>query len=357
MIIDLRSDTVTKPTPAMRAAMARAEVGDDVFGEDPTVRELEELGASMLGKEAALFVASGTMGNQVAVMTHAGRGDEIIVEAEAHLYYYEAGALAVLAGVQVWPIAGDRGMIPVEKITAGIRGDNIHFPHTALLCLENTHNRAGGAVVDSAQTAAMADAAHQHGVPVHLDGARIFNAAASLGVGVSTLAAPADSVMFCLSKGLCAPVGSLLAGTRDFIARARRHRKQLGGGMRQAGILAAAGLVALREMTGRLADDHSHARYMAECLAGIPGLKINPQSVQTNIAIFSMAGLGVSAEAFLEALAARGLLGVGFGPGLVRFVTHHDVDKPGIEQALRIVADAARDVVSRQKSGVSSQNG
>ncbi|MGE5528364.1 MAG: low-specificity L-threonine aldolase [Patescibacteria group bacterium] len=347
MRIDLRSDTVTKPTPAMRAAMARAEVGDDVYGEDPTVRELEELGAAMMGKEAALFVASGTMGNQVAVMTHAGRGEEIIVEAEAHLYYYEAGALAVLAGVQVWPIRGERGFLPPALIAAGIRGDNLHFPRTALLCLENTHNRHGGAVLTAARTEAMALEAHRRGVPVHLDGARIFNAAAALGVPAAELAAPADSVMFCLSKGLCAPVGSLLAGGRAFIDKARRHRKQLGGGMRQAGILAAAGILALREMTGRLAEDHANARILAEGLAAIRGIGLDPDNVQTNIVVFDVAPLGLTSEAFLAELERRGVAGVGFGPTLVRFVTHHGVDRGQIEAALKAVAEVAREAAGR----------
>lgn len=347
MHIDLRSDTVTKPTPSMRAAMARAEVGDDVFGEDPTVRELEELGAEMMGKEAALFVASGTMGNQVAVMAHAGRGEEIIVEAGAHLYFYEAGALAVLAGVQVWPVAGERGRLTPAQVAAAIRGENIHFPRTALLCLENTHNRAGGAVWTADETRAAAEAARARGVPVHLDGARIFNAAAALGVSAASLAAEADSVMFCLSKGLCAPVGSLLAGSREFIARARRHRKQLGGGMRQAGILAAAGLVALREMTGRLAEDHAKARRLAEGLAGIPGIDLDPGAVQTNIVLFSIERLGVESAGFLGALAERGVLGVDFGPATVRFVTHHDVSSGDIEKALRVVDEVARALAGR----------
>ena len=347
MRIDLRSDTVTQPTAAMRAAMARAEVGDDVFGEDPTVRALEELGADMIGKEAALFVPSGTMGNQVAVMTHAGRGDEIIVERDAHLYFYEAGALAVLAGVQVWPIKGAGGFMAPGEIAAGIRGDNIHFPRTALLCLENTHNRAGGTVLTAAQTAAMAEAAHSCGVPVHLDGARIFNAAAALGVSAADLAGPADSVMFCLSKGLCAPVGSLLAGSKDFIARARRHRKQLGGGMRQAGILAAAGLISLREMTARLVEDHDNAKRLAAGLAGIKGIAVDPSAVRTNIVVVSIALLGLPSEAFLGLLAERGVLGVGFGGDLVRFVTHHDVVTAQIDEALRKVAEVAKEASGR----------
>jgi len=329
----------------MREAMARAEVGDDVFGEDPTIRELEETGAAMAGKEAALFVASGTMGNQVAVMTHAARGDEIVVEAGAHLYYYEAGALAVLAGVQVWPLAGEHGYLAPEKIAAGIRPDNIHFPRTALVCLENTHNRAGGAVLTVAQTKAAADAAHARGVPVHLDGARIFNAAAALRVPAADLAAPVDSVMFCLSKGLCAPVGSLLAGSKEFIERARRHRKQLGGGMRQAGILGAAGLIGLREMAPRLVEDHAKARRLAEGLAEIKGLTFDPARVQTNIVVFSIAPLGLGSDEFLARLADRGVLGVGFGPETVRFVTHHDVIAGQIDEALRVVAAVAGEAI------------
>jgi threonine aldolase len=338
MTIDLRSDTITQPTPKMRQGMAQAQVGDDVWGEDPTVRELEEVGARMIGKEAALFVASGTMGNQVAVMTHAARGEEIVVEAEAHVYYYEAAALAVLAGVQVWPIHGTRGYLPPDEIAAAVRSDNIHFPRTALLCIENTHNRAGGAVLTVAQTEAMAAAAHTRGVSVHLDGARIFNAATALGVPAATLAAPADSVMFCLSKGLCAPVGSLLAGSKQFIARARKHRKQLGGGMRQAGILAAAGLVALSDMTGRLGEDHANAKLLAKGLAAIRGLTLDSASVQTNMVVFSVADLKMTSEAFLERLAAKGVKGLSMGPASVRFVTHHDVTTAQIADALGIIA-------------------
>ena len=258
-LIDLRSDTVTKPTSAMRQAMATAEVGDDVYEEDPTVRRLEALGAEMIGKEAALFVPSGTMGNQIAAMTHLNRGDEVILEAESHIFYYEVGGLALLSGAQARPLPGRRGFMEPEQITHAIREENIHFPRTGLLCLENTHNRAGGAVLTPEQTKAMAEAGRQKGIPVHLDGARIFNAAIALGIDVRELTAPVDSVMFCLSKGLGAPVGSILAGSKCFITHARKNRKVLGGGLRQSGVLAAAGLIALEQMVERLAEDHDHA--------------------------------------------------------------------------------------------------
>lgn len=337
-MIDLRSDTVTLPTDEMRRAMAMAEVGDDVFGEDPTVRRLEELGARMIGKEAALFVASGTMGNQVSALTHLSRGDEVIVEADSHIYFYEVGGLGALCGAHPRPLTGVKGFMAPSQIKEAIREeDDIHLPRTALLCIENTHNRAGGAVLTPEQTRVMVEAARERNIPTHLDGARIFNAACALDVDVKELTAPVDSVMFCLSKGLGAPVGSLLAGDRDFITRARKYRKALGGGMRQAGILAAAGLVALETMVERLALDHQNARLLAEGLAEIPGIAIDLESVQTNIVIFSIKGLETGASEFLSTLATEGLLGVSFGGDLIRFVTHKDVTADQIKMALQII--------------------
>lgn len=275
-LVDLRSDTVTKPSPEMRRAMAEAEVGDDVYGEDPTVRELEETGAALVGQEAGLFVPSGTMGNQVAVLTHTRRGDEVFLEAESHIYYYEVGDIAALAGAQPRPIPGSRGRFTAADLRAAVREPNIHYPNPRLVCLENTHNRAGGAVWRPEEVDAVVEAAHELGLAIHLDGARLFNAAVALGLPAARLARGVDSVMFCLSKGLGAPVGSLLCGPAEWIERARKERKRLGGGMRQAGILAAAGLWALRHNVERLAEDHANARWLAEQLAQIRGLRVDP---------------------------------------------------------------------------------
>lgn len=336
-LIDLRSDTVTKPTPAMRRAMAEAEVGDDDYGEDPTVNALEELGAEMVGKEAALFLPSGTMGNQVAIATHTGRGQEVIVDAEAHIFYYENAAPAVLSAVQLRPVAGLQEPGGASRLAAAVRPRDHHMPVTGLVCFEDTHNRAGGTVLPPADLAALAGLAHDRGLAVHLDGARVFNAAAAAGCDVREFTRPADSVMFCLSKGLAAPVGSLLAGGREFIARARKNRKLFGGGMRQAGILAAAGLVALREMVDRLPEDHAHARRLAELLSEIDGLQVDPARVQTNILLADFSRTGLSEEVFLAKLKAEGVLAVTFGPTVVRCVTHKDVTAGDIEEAaLRI---------------------
>jgi threonine aldolase len=336
-LIDLRSDTVTKPTAEMRKAMAAAEVGDDVYGEDPTIQKLERIAAEKIGKEAALFVPSGTMGNQVAAMTHLQRGEEVVLEAESHIFYYEVGGLALLSGAQARTITGRKGFMEPERIAAAIRPDDLHFPRTGLLCLENTHNRAGGAVLTAEQTGLMAQVAHERGIPVHLDGARVFNAAIALGTDVRELTAPVDSVMFCLSKGLAAPVGSLLAGKQEFIDKARKVRKLLGGGLRQAGILAAAGIIALEQMVDRLAEDHAHARLLAAELANIPGLTIDPDAYPTNILICSVAKLGISAQRFSALLAQHGVLANPISATELRFVTHKDVTKNQIITAINII--------------------
>lgn len=340
-MIDLRSDTVTKPTLEMREAMFRADVGDDVYGEDPTLIKLEKMAAERIGKEAALFVPSGTMGNQLAILTHCQRGDEILLEADSHIFYYEVGGPAVLSGVQTRPIKGQKGFIAPDDIRQAIRDENIHTPRTGLLCLENTHNRAGGAVLTVEQMQQMVNVAHQNKIPVHLDGARIFNAATALGVDVKMLTKDVDSVMFCLSKGLSAPVGSLLAGNKAFIDKARKNRKLLGGGMRQAGILAAAGIVALETMVDRLVEDHRNARYLAEILAQLPGIAIDPSQVLTNILIFSVKDLKISADEFEERLAAEGILCGSFGPTNIRFVTHKDVNAAQIDEAAAILRRVA----------------
>jgi len=334
--VDLRSDTITKPTPEMREAMARAEVGDDVYGEDPTLKRLEEAAAELAGKGAALFVPSGTMGNQVAVLTHTSRGNEIIVDSEAHIYYYEVGAPAVLSAVQVRPVAGLHGSEAISLFKSAVRDQDIHFPQTSLLCLENTHNRMGGTVTGTNVMQGLYEAAHERGVAVHLDGARIGNAAVALECPISELTKWCDSVMFCLSKGLGAPVGSMLAGSSDFIARARKYRKMLGGGMRQAGILAAAGLIALRSVN-RLAEDHANARLLAEKLAVIPGIKIDLDRVQTNIVVADISGTGMTAVEYVGVLRERGVLAVPFGPSLVRLVTHRDVSREDLEHAAEMI--------------------
>jgi threonine aldolase len=321
----------------MRRAMAEAEVGDDVFGEDPTVHQLESMAAERIGKEAAVFVASGTMGNLVSLLAHCQRGDEAIVGAEAHVLQYEVAGAAGLGGIQLRTVANnDHGGIDPFEVASTIRGQNIHFPRTAVVCIENTHNRCGGGVLSVEETAAIADTAHGHGTAVHLDGARIFNAAIALGVPAAELTADVDSVTFCLSKGLSAPVGSLVCGSAEFVARARKARKMLGGGMRQAGVIAAAGVVALESMVDRLADDHANARLLAEGIAALPGARIDPERVRTNIVIFDVD----DAPAFQRALRKAGVLTTGFGPTRVRMVTHYGIERPDIEEALARMRDA-----------------
>ncbi|MBI2080458.1 MAG: threonine aldolase family protein [candidate division NC10 bacterium] len=335
-VIDLRSDTVTLPTEEMREAMRTAPLGDDVFGEDPTVNRLEEMAAAKVGKEAALLVPSGTMGNQVALLTHTRRGDEVILEANAHIVHYESGAPAVLSGVMLRALPGERGLLAPEQIEAAVRTPNIHTPPTTLICLENTHNRGGGSVYPLATLQAIAAGARARGIPVHLDGARIFNAAVASGVPASAIAACADSVMFCLTKGLAAPVGSLLCGPAEFIARARRFRRMVGGAMRQAGVVAAAGIVALEKMVDRLEVDHANAHRLAAGLARIPGLLLDPGRVQTNIVIFRLAPPG-SAAALVRAVAAEAVRALAIAPDAVRMVTHKDVEAADMDVAVAAV--------------------
>ncbi|MBW4438749.1 MAG: low-specificity L-threonine aldolase [Pleurocapsa minor GSE-CHR-MK-17-07R] len=302
--IDLRSDTVSHPTPEMREAMAYAEVGDDVYGDDPTVNALEATAAEMFGKEAALFVASGTMGNLCSVLAHCGRGDEMILGKQAHIFRYEAGGAAAYGGIQPNTLEVERdGTMSLDAIRGAIRQDNIHFPVTKLVCLENTHGGAGGAPVPASYIAQVADIARANGLKLHIDGARIFNAATALNTTVDVLCAEADSVSVCLSKGLCAPVGSVVVGDREFIRRAHRIRKSVGGGMRQAGILAAAGLIALKEMSKRLGEDHANARALAEALAAIPYVHVDMEAVKTNMLFFWL-----SADAPVDALTLSDVL-------------------------------------------------
>jgi threonine aldolase len=335
-MIDLRSDTVTWPTEEMRQAMAAAAVGDDVYGEDPTVNRLEELGAQKLDKEAALFLPSGTMSNLVALLTHTRPGEEIIAGAEAHVYYYEVGGLARIAGVLPRLIDDGDGVFKAGEITKAFRSPNIHYPETRLICLENTHNRGGGTITPVDNMREIWELARERGLAVHLDGARIFNAAVASGCPVTDFTRYADSVAACLSKGLSAPVGSLLAGTKEFITRARKARKLVGGGMRQAGVLAAAGIVALEKMVDRLAEDHANARRLAEGLAAIPGISIDLARVQTNIVSFGLAPR-ISDGEFLERLYDRGVLAGAAAPQRIRMVTNRMVDATGIETALNEV--------------------
>jgi threonine aldolase len=330
---DLRSDTLTQPTPAMREAMARAEVGDDVWEEDPTVRRLEEVAARRTGKEAALFVSSGTQGNLVCVLAQTRPGQEIVLDADSHVFNFEGAGAAMFGGLQTLAVKTERGFLTPQQVREHIRPSNIHIPVTGLVCLENTHNRHGGTCCTPEEIEAVAAAAHAAGVPVHMDGARIFNAAVALGRPVGDFARPVDSITFCLSKGLGAPVGSLVCGSREFITHARRVRKHLGGGMRQVGVLAAAGLVALDSMVDRLAEDHANCRRLAEGVARLPRVRVNPAAVQTNIVIFQVDRPGGAAELVTGGV-ARKIKIHQIGPNAIRCVTHKDVDADDIERAL-----------------------
>lgn len=336
--IDVRSDTVTQPTGAMRRAMAEAQVGDDVYGDDPTMVRLERAAAERLGKEAALFVPSGTMGNQLALFTHCRRGDEVIVGDDSHIVWHEAGAPAVIAGVQLRTVESRDGALPPDAVERRFRqGDDIHCPKTGLICMENAHSN--GRVIPLAAMRELYALARRYGVPVHLDGARLFNAATCLGVEARELAACADSVMFCLSKGLAAPVGSMLAGSAAFIEAARRKRKLLGGGLRQAGVLAAPGLIALEEMTLRLGDDHANARDLALRLAALPGVVIDPAAVEINLVWFSLPTT-LDTGRLMQQLAAAGILANPPEDGRMRFATHWQVGRPEIDRIVAAMAAA-----------------
>ncbi|MGE0085851.1 MAG: low-specificity L-threonine aldolase [Desulfococcaceae bacterium] len=336
--VDLRSDTLTRPTADMRAAMAEAEVGDDVFGEDPTVNRLEEMAAERMGKEAALFVSSGTMGNLVAQLTHCGRGDESILGDQSHVFYYEQGGSAALGGIHPRTVPNlPDGTLDLKAVEEAIRPDNIHFPRTRLIILENTHNRCCGAPLDAAYMKSVGKLALKYGLKIHVDGARIFNAAVALKTDVCDLAADADSVSFCLSKGLAAPVGSMLCGNRDFIKQARRNRKILGGGMRQSGILAAAGIVALTEMPRRLAEDHDNARKLALGLSEIRGISPDPGTVRSNIVYFDLTREDMSAQDLADHLKQYGVQVLPLGPGKrLRAVTHYHITSQDIDYVLKI---------------------
>lgn len=338
-MIDLRSDTVTRPTPAMRKAMAEAEVGDDVYGEDPTVNLLQEKAAELFGKEAALFVPTGSMGNQIAVKLHTKQGDEVIIEERGHIFNYELGTPAVVAGVMIRPVrsSNDNGMLKWEEIESVLRINQPYYSSpTGLICLENTHNFGGGSVMSADQTSEICEKAHQLNIPVHLDGARIFNSAVSQNESVANLTKDVDSVQFCLSKGLGAPVGSILLGKKDFIAEAKIWRKRFGGGMRQVGILAAAGIIALEESPKVLHLDHENAKRLAEGAANIKGISIDAEMVQTNIVIFDVSETGKTSAEICAKLKEQDILAIPFGKS-IRMVTHYDVSREDIEKTLTVL--------------------
>ena len=338
-IVDLRSDTMTQPTASMRKAMAEAPVGDDVFGEDPTVNRLESIAAERLGKEAGLLVASGTMGNLVSQLAHCGRGEEIILGSLSHTFLFEQGGCAAVGGMQPRTIPNQPdGKMPLEEIESAVRTDNLHFPRSRLIILENTHNLCSGYPLETAYMQAVGDIAQRHNLKLHVDGARLFNAATALGVPAGELVAPADSVSICLSKGLAAPVGSVICGSREFIDEARRSRKIVGGGMRQAGILAAAGIVALTEMVDRLVDDHANARKLAEGLSEMPGITIDPTQIQTNIVFFDVTHERVAADELVKQLDAAGIRMLSTSPGKVRAVTHYHISEEDIDLTLEMIS-------------------
>ncbi|HET8548402.1 MAG TPA: GntG family PLP-dependent aldolase [Bryobacteraceae bacterium] len=345
-MIDLRSDTVTKPTEEMRRAMAAAEVGDDVYGEDPTVNRLEQRAAEIFAREAALFVPTGTMGNTIGCKLHTRHGQEIIAEARSHAFNYELSMVSWFSGCVVRPVAASDGILSWQAIERHLRPPGPHWAPTGMITVENTHNMAGGTVYPMAVLNDICDRAHEIGLPVHMDGARVFNAATYLEIPVSEVSAKPDTVMFCLSKGLGSPVGSMLVGSHEAMTEARLLRKRLGGGMRQAGVLAAAGLISLERMPERLHQDHANARYLAVELAGMRGITINPAHVQTNIVVFDIAGTGFDPPTFSAELKSRGVLANGISRTEVRMVTHYDVSHADCEKAVQAVNQivAARQV-------------
>lgn len=343
-VIDLRSDTVTLPTAEMLEAMKTAPLGDDVYGEDPTVNRLEELAAKKMGKQAALLTTSGTQANLVSALSQTRRGEEVILEAEAHMYYYEVGAFSAVGGLIPRLVKGQRGVLTPQDIESALRPPNVHFPTTSLVCIENTHNRAGGTVWTSSQIKAVIDFAHARGLKVHMDGARIFNAAIAQNIDVKELTQFVDSMMFCLSKGLSAPIGSLALGDREFIDSARRYRKMLGGGMRQAGIIAAAGIIAIEKMIDRLKDDHSNAQTLAKGLRSIEGISIDPTQVQTNIVVYDVSGLGIDGARWIAKLNESGVKAGALEAARVRMVTHRGIERDDIEYTLTVAEKAAEEM-------------
>lgn len=335
--IDLRSDTVTMPTDKMREEMFKAVVGDDVYGDDPTIIELEEYAAKLVGKEAALFVPSGTFGNQLALLTHCKRGDEVILGDDCHIVAHEVGGASVIAGVQLRTLQSNKGILNPEEIKSKIREEDIHYPETGLICIENAHSN--GRVIPLENMELIYKIGQEHNIPVHLDGARIFNAATHLGVDVKEVTKNCDSVMFCLSKGLCAPVGSILAGTKEFIDKARKGRKLMGGGLRQAGFLGAAGLISLKEMTKRLEEDHQNALLLAEKLSKIPGIEVNFEDIHINMVFFNIRNTGYNIENLVDILYSKGIKINPPENGVMRFVTHYWITKEKISYVVNTLEE------------------
>jgi threonine aldolase len=345
--IDLRSDTVTLPTDEMLEAIKAAELGDDVFAEDSTVNKLEMMAAKKLGKEAALLVPSGTQANLVSLLSNTKRGSLVILEAESHIYWYEVGGLSAIAGLLPWPIKGNLGVLDPEDVEAAMRPKNIHFPETSLICIENTHNRYGGAIVTPDQIKAISEVARTSGLKLYMDGARIFNAAVALKRDVKDFTKHVDNLMFCLSKGLSCPIGSIVVGTDEFIEKARKNRKILGGGMRQAGIIAAPGIIALEKMIDRLKEDHTNARALAEGLAQINGISIDLKTVQTNIVHFGVDKLPVTSDQFASKLREKGVLVLPRDKRTLRMVTHRGIDREDIDKTLNIIDSVAKELRAR----------
>jgi len=341
-IVDLRSDTVTLPTKEMLEAIRNAKLGDDVYGEDSTVNELEELSAEKMGKEAALLVTSGTQANLTSVMAQTNRGDEVILEADAHIYHCEVGGISALAGAVPKLISGYMGALNPEDVERAIKGEDIHHPKTTLVCIENTHNRAGGTIITPEQIETLSKITKTRNLKLYMDGARIFNAAVAMGRDVKDFTRHVDSLMFCLSKSLSAPVGSVIVGSHAFINKARKIRKMLGGGMRQAGIIAAPGIIALKKMVDRLAEDNKNARILAEGLAKFEGINIKLDAVQTNIVKFDISGLSLSPKEFLSKLQENGVKASGYGGSIMRMVTHRHIKKEDIEYTLNIVENVIK---------------
>jgi threonine aldolase len=348
--VDLRSDTVTLPTEEMLEAIRHAKLGDDVFREDPTVNRLEELSAEKMGKEAALLVTSGTQANLISLMSNSNPGDLVILESESHIYWYEVGGISKIAGLLPWPVKSEFGALDPKDIEASIHPKDIHFPKPAIICIENTHNRQGGTTITPSQIKAINDVAQQHKLKLYMDGARIFNAAVALKIDVKEITKHVDNLMFCLSKSLSCPIGSLLVGTNDFIEKARKNRKLLGGGMRQAGIIAAPGIIALEKMIDRLEEDHKNARLLAEGISKIQGIQIDLNRVQTNIVYYDVSGLGLSAEIFVSKLKEKGVLALPLAEKKVRMVTHRGIESEHIKKAVGIIESVIDKINSRTRS-------
>ena len=345
--IDLRSDTVTLPTEEMLEAIRHARLGDDVFREDPTVNRLEQLAAEKMGKEAALLVTSGTQANLISLMSNSNPGEIVILESESHIYWYEVGGISKIAGLLPWPVKSEFGALDPKDVEASIHPNDIHFPEPAIVCIENTHNRHGGTIMTPTQIKAISDVAQQHNLKLYMDGARVFNAAVALKIDVKEITKHVNNLMFCLSKSLSCPVGSLLVGTNDFIEKARKIRKLLGGGMRQAGIIAAPGIIALEKMIDRLEEDHRNARRLAEGISKIQGIQIDLNRVQTNIVYYDVSDLGLSAEIFVSKLEEKGVLALSIGEKKVRMVTHRGIEGEHIKKVVGIIESIIDKINSR----------